>query len=54
LIRRALEGRAPVRASCQPRTASGRTDRQNWEAALDEVAGFVERLPRRRSRRVAP
>jgi uncharacterized protein len=31
--------------SFKPRKASGRTERQNWEAALGEVVRFLETLP---------
>jgi predicted alpha/beta-hydrolase family hydrolase len=31
--------------SFKPRKASGRTEQQNWEAALDEVVAFLEALP---------
>ena len=30
--------------SFKPRKSSGRTERQNWEAALNEVAAFLEAL----------
>jgi hypothetical protein len=31
--------------SFKPRKTSGRTDQQNWEAALNEIVGLLESLP---------
>jgi predicted alpha/beta-hydrolase family hydrolase len=30
--------------SLKPRRTSGRTEQQNWQAALDEIVAFLERL----------
>jgi hypothetical protein len=37
--------------SFTPRKTSGRTEQQNWQAALEEIVAFLEALPHRRKGR---